>query len=357
MIQRLRHRPSLLRPGICAAALFAWFTVEAAVAAADDKASSSRSRSSSVSSKSSSSGSSARSSGSSSSSSSRRAVPRSGSSRGSDSVRAGSSRARGNNGAARTRSGRERVRPRRGRGHGSYGYGFGYGHGYGYGFRHGYWHPWGYWGWGWYGPSAPIVVSHRPGYGMGALDLKIRPKNAEVYIDGQYVGLARQYDGFPGYLWLEKGVYEVSFYKPGFATESRTVKVMTSLVLDVEIGLREGEAVLPEVRFSHPADDEAARDEGREIVERMERSRPATERARLHLTVEPASARVYLDGELLGTGEELAGLRAGLMLSPGEHVIEVENDGFETERREVVADAGEGVEMEFRLEPLVAAAR
>jgi hypothetical protein len=118
-----------------------------------------------------------------------------------------------------------------------------------------FWHPyWGYWGWGhaWgpgYGYYPPVNYSRTREYRMGALDLRVDPKRAEIYVDGQYVGLAKQYDGFPGHLWLESGVYEIAFYKPGYETQTRTVKVLTDLVLEMDIELLEGHAELPERRF------------------------------------------------------------------------------------------------------------
>ncbi len=353
MIQKLRNSPAPILT-VVALAIASWMTADAVTASPGDKASSSRSGSSaSRSSSSSSSGSSSATVSAGSGSSSRQAVPRSGSSR-SGSVRSSaSSRAHGGSGAARTRTRHDRSRStsRHGghyRGHGYYRHSYGYGFGFGYGYPS-YWHPyWGYWGWG-YGPVGPVVYSDRAGYGMGAIDLKVRPKSTEIYVDGQYVGIARQYDGFPGHLWLEKGVYEISFYKPGFETQSRTVKVLNRLVLDMEIDMLEGEAVKPELRLERRERQET----GEEVVSRLKGTRSGVEMARLHLTVEPSNALVYLDGNLLGSGAELADLHAGLMLSAGVHTLEVEREGYATVRRELIADADSRLELAFTLDPIV----
>ena len=42
---------------------------------------------------------------------------------------------------------------------------------------------------------------------LGAVAIKVRPKTAEVYVDGRYVGAAGSYDGFPGYLWIDAGAH------------------------------------------------------------------------------------------------------------------------------------------------------
>jgi len=325
----------------------------AADASAQGRARSSRSSTSTSSSSSSSSGSSSTSSApqSSGSSSSRSAVGRSSGSSRSKATTRNQAQPRGgglgSSGAARTRTNRGGDRPDHRRpgghhGHSGYwypytgywgwGYGLSYGYGYGYGHRYGY------------GPT--VVYSTQRGYRMGAVDLKIRPKNTEVYVDGQYVGLAKQYDGFPGHLWLESGVHEIAFYRPGFGTEYRTVRILTDLILDVEVAMQPGEAIQPQLELApppvEPEDDEVA---GRVIG-------GDSEQGRLHLAIYPGNARVYLDGRMLGTGEELAGLHAGLVLSTGTHTLEVIRDGFQSAERQIVVDTGEDVEFNLALKPI-----
>lgn len=330
---------------------FAWVAADAAFAD-QSRAGSSRSgaRSNSGSSSGSvSSGSS--SSGQSSAGASRRsAVPRS------------SSSPRGSAGAARARPhGSGSVdRHHGGSRHGSHSYGYsGY---YGYHGYSRYWNPfWGFWSFGYgYGPSygygyyPPVVYSNHRGYRMGALDLEIRPKDTEIYVDGQLVGLAKQYDGFPGHLWLEKGVYEVAFYRPGFETQTRTVKILTDLILDIELQMFEGQAVKPEMRLEREPREEGVD----EYVRRAPPTRgkaPAVRQARMHLEIDPGNAVVYLDGNLLGTGDELAGLRAGLILRAGAHTLEVSQEGFESVERQILVEPGEEVDLAFELKPLARA--
>jgi hypothetical protein len=188
---------------------------------------------------------------------------------------------------------------------------------------------------------------------MGALDLNVKPKKTEVYVDGQYVGLVRQYDGFPGHLWLERGVYEISFYKPGFETETRTVKILTNLVLDMQIEMLPGEATQPEILFL-PGQRDEENDDG--VVQHSWRGGGANLHGRLHLEVEPGNADVYLDGNVLGTGDELAALHAGLILSPGTHTLEIVRRGFETVEREIFVEPGEELEFVLTLKPVERAA-
>lgn len=287
---------------------------------------------------------------------------------------------------------RGEVGPRHGGGghHGGHGGHGGYGHG---GHRHGgrgyypyrwrydpfyspYYYPyysypyssWLYWGWGpaysgWYGRprvAAPYPTTYRED-GPGALDFDVVPERAEIFVNGEAVGSADDYDGFPTYLWLEAGTYDVSLYASGFQTLSRQYTVYPGQIIPVEDRLEPGDAVRPEDLgpTSHERrDDRLERDaQRREDAERWEaaqetrRESPPTdsEVGRLHLRVYPPDAAVYLDGHFVGTGAEVGSLSAGLVVEPGEHRVEAVRPGYETEERDVDVDEGDTVELELDL--------
>lgn len=115
---------------------------------------------------------------------------------------------------------------------------------------HVYWGP----GWAWYDPwwsygprwgGYPVVYPNATYGSYGALDTDISPERAEVWVDGRKVGLADDFDGFPNYLWLEKGTYDVVFYLPGHVTLARQYTIYPGLVVDVEDLLATGEATHP----------------------------------------------------------------------------------------------------------------
>ncbi|MCB1034615.1 MAG: PEGA domain-containing protein [Acidobacteria bacterium] len=237
-----------------------------------------------------------------------------------------------------------------------YWYGFYYPFYYGsYGFGYGV--PYGHYDY--YGPSS--------GRALGALDLDVRPEKAEVYIDGRFVGVADNFDGFPSYLWLEPGTYEVAFYKEGFETVSREVKVPPGSVIDFNDQLLPGNAVKPEpppepVRAAASADSdferkaEEWRDRARDYKARKEAGEAEGsldargEPGRLFLVVRPGDASVYLDGRFLGTGDELARLHSGLIVDPGEHEIEIVRPGYASESKTFSVAAGQELDLVLRLE-------
>jgi hypothetical protein len=264
-----------------------------------------------------------------------------------------------------------------------------------YGFWPGFSWWWGGW-WGWdypYYPYGGYYEHGQPGYygrggDGGALDLDVSPGRTEVYLDGQYIGKVDAFDGWPRYLWLPKGTYDLVFYLDGFKTLSRQVTVYPGSVIDIDDRMEPGESVRPEniASKSHERRDERLRyeRERREHIERGERgergddedwrdrvrrergavrdrdrddedidvqgSEDSGEKGRLRLDVEPEDASVYLDGRFVGTGTEIGMMRGGLPVAPGEHKLAVVRPGRKAEERNFQVEAGEEVEVEIDLE-------
>ncbi len=90
----------------------------------------------------------------------------------------------------------------------------------GYPYTVGYGYPWIYdsaWGYGqtpFYGGYAADYAD----YYQGSLRLKIKPRDAEVYVDGYYVGVVDSFDGVFQRLQLEEGPHRIeirhSEYRP-----------------------------------------------------------------------------------------------------------------------------------------------
>ncbi len=266
--------------------------------------------------------------------------------------------------AAQTRSSTPATRRDRGR-HDfrrhprhSFGIGFGYWGGYYPYYYHPYYYPY-YWGVGYWGGPRYLPRRASAAYDLGAFDLNVRPKKAEVYLDGQYIGPVKEFDGWPGYLWLEGGTYELIFYRPGFATERRNLTIYPGVVVDVRLELSPGEAVAPDkvsrVDRSGPIDEvrsaydrQTARDAAPPAAAAGELD-ARDEPGRIRLSVEPLDASVYLDGRFLGSADELGGLRSGLVVDPGDHLLEVVRPGYGSERLEFRVEEGEELELEVAL--------
>lgn len=224
-------------------------------------------------------------------------------------------------------------------------------------------------GWWWPWPYDPYYrPPYYPGrypypyYGpsdhtWGALDLDVRPEEAQVYLDGDYVGIADNYDGYPRYLWLERGEHRLVFVLNGYETLVRDLNVRAGEIISLKDRLVPG--------TSTPADEYAPYDasEAEATSPPEATAMPGSERgpsaardvraapARLDLRVSPADAAVYLDGRFLGTGDDLNRLHSGLLLDPGEHRIEASRPGYRTSTTTVVAEEGKDASVHIELEP------
>jgi len=336
-----------------------------------------------------------------------------------------------------------------------FGLGFGLGLGFGWDYPWG-WGPgyYGYWGYPsyWYGGPGYYSPGYSPGYysdgedgyngnqgsyttpqrqpareAMGALNLDISPSDAQVFLNGEYVGRVRDFGGWSrGYLWLEKGTYDIVFYKDGYKTLARQVSIYPGLVITWDDKMEHGQAVRPEdlpsksherrdsrLQFENDraeridqeqaqqqrqhggsyyrgappssppppptseSDDESGgwSDNWRDRVNHDRGAQPqryvrpapqpgpyaavnppgAAESAdrygKLHLRIEPDDASVYLDGRFVGTGADLTGADAGLVLAPGHHKLAVVRPGRKAEERDFDAALGKDVDLRVTLSP------
>ncbi len=154
-------------------------------------------------------------------------------------------------------------------GHGGYRHGGHHRHG-GYSVRIGYYRPYGnypgpyfyghrYYGYpyAYYAPGPYYYGPPYPAYGgfLGALDLDVKPKGTEVYVNGDYVGITDNFDGFPRHLWIQEGSYEIIFYKDGFVTKVKRYRVRPGAVGKVKFKMQAGLSQLPEELTSYPLED------------------------------------------------------------------------------------------------------
>ena len=111
--------------------------------------------------------------------------------------------------------------------YGGYGYGSPYGNGYYGGYYSGYYDPF-YDPWyGGYYSSYSVPQSSGFSYGSddGALRLKIKPRDAEVYVDGYYVGVVDEFDGMFQRLHIEPGAHRIEVRAAGYDTLVFEVKI------------------------------------------------------------------------------------------------------------------------------------
>jgi len=217
------------------------------------------------------------------------------------------------------------------------------------------WGPYWGWGWGWpywgpgpyyYGYGGSPVLGYAMMSGMGGIDVNVKPKEAEVWVDGKYVADARDLDGDPSYLWLKQGPHHLVIYKAGYRSLEQEIDVHTALVRELKVRLEKGESPPPvsSTRSVSPAPEaprEPPRLEGAEP-----REAPLEPGGEVVLHVEPRDTSVYVDGQYRGAARELRRLR----LSPGHHRVELERPGFQSLRKDFDVEADKSIELGLSME-------
>jgi hypothetical protein len=271
-----------------------------------------------------------------------------------------------------------------GYGHVHVGVGVGWGGWWGYGpgwygsgwYGPGWWGP-GWWGaaWagpGWYGPGyAPVAVQSVPS-DVGTVDTDVSPEHARVFLDGQLIGIADDFDGNPSYLFLKPGHYALEFRLQGYrtATLDLDIKPGSYVPIDTKLVRVPGETAapwwdrpkgLPVARVfgprTEPAPGPGAVAAGPDTSLRVETREapsqppPAPLGGALDFQVTPANASVYLDGEFLGTASELLRLERGVAVGAGQHHLEVMAPGHASRSITVEVPAGEHRQVVVQLDP------
>jgi hypothetical protein len=211
---------------------------------------------------------------------------------------------------------------------------------------------WGAYGWyPYYGPYGPF-----PPYGyyvgghsyLSSVRVQATPREAQVYVDGYFVGLVDDFDGWSQRLRLEPGEYEIQLYLEGYRPVSEKVLLRPDstykLRLNMEkLGPAEATPPRPEPSASR-GPRPSRRYEGRAPYERRGRrpdSRPreAVDLGTLSIRVQPPDARVEIDGERWDAPQ--SGERLEVQLPAGPHRVLITKEGHRSYSTEVDVRSGE----------------
>lgn len=209
-----------------------------------------------------------------------------------------------------------------------------------------YYHPYfGFYYGPYYGPFYPYPGPFigRPRYSSSALRLRVKPVEAEVYLNGYYAGVVDDFDGIFQRLYVPAGDHEIEIRMRGFETFHQHVYVSAGDTLDIAHALRplragEADAPMPKPRALPP--EWTAPDSGPPADD------PASPYGILAVRIDPPDAQVFIDGE---AWEAVAG-QAELVvhLPAGWHTLEVRKDGYRPFSTKI--EVGEGQRMRLRAE-------
>jgi hypothetical protein len=208
------------------------------------------------------------------------------------------------------------------------------------------WYP--YWGWG-------------PGYYWGAYDpsgsvrLQVTPKEAQVFVDGYYVGIVDDFDGTFQSLHLSPGGHELTLYLEGYRTVRQSFYAATGRDFKVKyamVPLKPGEAAEPPPKPTEPPEEQALPPSTRAAQPSPRQAQAAIDAkgfGTLSIRVQPGDAEVLIDGEKWRGPE--AQERLLVQVAEGSHKVEIQKAGFVTFSTEIQVRGGETVPLNVSLPP------
>lgn len=236
----------------------------------------------------------------------------------------------------------------------------------------GYYDPWwGYAQWGPYPypPPMPYRYAYRdPG---AAVRLEVKPKEAEVYVDGFYAGIVDDYDGVFQRLRVAPGEHEITLYLDGYRTTTQKVYLTPDSTFKIKYNMERlaaGEQAEP--RPQPPAPPPGMQQQppyppqqqppyptgaplpqpGRRPMPPPPSTAPAPTRAegygKIAVRVQPADADVLIDGQVWHGSDREA---LTVDVSEGRHAIEIRKSGYRTYVTEIDVRRGETVPINVSL--------
>lgn len=225
-----------------------------------------------------------------------------------------------------------------------------------------------------YPPMYPYPYpGYRTGVGESDLRLKVKPKEASVYIDGYLAGRVEEYDGTFERLHVEPGQHEVIVYLEGYRSLRQRLYLSPNATRKIEGELEKrapgdpGEPVpQPTVQPARPG---PATNRQSPIVGRGTRRPPPpsapqppaadSDRDRsgspgssrfgtISIAVQPSGATVFVDGEKW-TGPAGRDERLIIQVEQGHHRIEVERNGYERFVTEIDVRGGDTAPLDVSL--------
>jgi len=198
--------------------------------------------------------------------------------------------------------------------------------------------------------GGPVIAGYpawgyrfHPSYAM--VDCDLDPEEAAVLLDGELLGEADDFDGFPSYLFVRPGHHHLEFRAPGLESlvlrgdfrSGAFIRIDREMEPGVEthlVDLGDPDSVSPPpLPESQQAPPQLPADDG--PAGALDGPPPAPEPPQtagdagfLRLLVKPADAAVYIDDRFFGSGEEISRLHGYIRLTPGEHTIQAIRPGY-----------------------------
>jgi len=186
----------------------------------------------------------------------------------------------------------------------------------------------------------------------GAARLQITPRNAQMYVDGYFVGVVDSFDGSLQRLNVEAGEHELQVYLEGYQTYTQKVLFIRGRTLKITHALQplapgESSGPPPQPQSPRPTAQSYRGNQGPGPGPMRRGGGDRSEFGSLLLRVRPSDAEVIVDGETWSApqGED----QFVIELAEGPHRIEVRKNGFQTYSTTVQVRRGQNVRLNVSL--------
>jgi hypothetical protein len=194
---------------------------------------------------------------------------------------------------------------------------------------------------------------------LSSVRVQATPREAQVYVDGYFVGLVDDFDGWSQRLRLEPGEYEIQLYLEGYRPISEKILLRPDSTYKLrrtmeKLGAGEPEPPRPQPSAASSDPRRSRRyDRGASHERRGRRSyggpRDAVDLGTLAIRVQPADARVDIDGERWEVADN--GERLEVQLPPGTHTVFITKERYGSYSGVVHVKPGEVTTLNVSLPP------
>lgn len=189
---------------------------------------------------------------------------------------------------------------------------------------------WDFYGWGYPGWYSPAFYN-RAGADDSSARIQVTPRQTEVYVDGYLAGVVDDFDGFSQRLRVPPGEHVIELYLDGHKLITQTILFAPGQSYRIRHAmepLASGDATP-----ARPAPRPGAAPQQRPPLDAFGQptgsgqSGPVSRGgATIAIRVQPGDASVLVDGE---RWQSSGGDRLDIQVTPGEHRIEVQKDGYQ----------------------------
>jgi len=187
--------------------------------------------------------------------------------------------------------------------------------------------------------------------------MTIVPDDADVLLNGKWIGAAYEFSSARSALRLASRQNELVFKKPGYVEEAVDLRSYSSrnitlkLNLELQGGKTAGAPAVKDIPLQEDDEAYAAETEIPPPAPPVEKKDEVEERSltSVFLTVTPAETAIYIDGKFWGLAPE-GGKIENLRLKPGKYVFEAFKPGFRAYKKEVAVAQAEKFTLNIALQ-------